>query len=95
MRISGKGLKKVSGYGYGDHYVHLKVDGPKKLNQKQTALLRAYAELESDTPGTINGITYTKGGQKSVMEDNDGLVAEIREALEPGDKRKKEDEKAT
>ena len=83
MRVSGKGLKKVSGYGYGDHYVHLKVDAPKKLDEKQRALLRAYAELESDTPGTITGITYTKGGQKSVMDDPDGLVAEIREALEP------------
>ena len=94
MRISGKGLKKVSGYGYGDHYVHLKVDAPKKMNQKQSALLKAYAELESDTPGTINGITYTKGGQKSVMDDTDGLVAEIREVLEPRVKGK-EDEKAT
>ena len=82
MRISGKGLKKVSGYGYGDHYVHLKVDAPKKLDDKQRALLRAFAELEQDTPGTISGVTYTKGGQKIVMEDPDGLVTEIREVLE-------------
>lgn len=83
MRVSGKGLKKVSGYGYGDHYVHLKIDVPKKLNDKQRALIRAYAEMESDTPGTITGITYTKDGHKIVIEDPDGLVAELREALDP------------
>ena len=100
MRISGKGLKKVSGYGYGDHYVHLKVEAPKVLDEKQRALLRAYAELEADTPGTITGITYTKGGQKSVMDDPEGLVADIREALEPREEVREtrengEDKKAT
>jgi hypothetical protein len=81
MRISGKGLKKVSGYGYGDHYVHLKVirswilffrqlseytffgskiDTPKKLTSKQRALLLAYAELETDTPGQAFTFCNTK-----------------------------------
>ena len=82
MRMSGKGIKKVSGYGTGDHYIDIKVKAPKKLSDKQLALLQAYAEIESDTPGTIRGLTYALGGKKVVMEDKDGLVAEIREALE-------------
>ena len=109
MKMTGKGLKKVSGYGYGniitfsmyfyvslhvynricfltvtplgDHYVHVKIDAPKVLNDKQKALMMAWAEVESDTPGTVTGFTYTKSGSKVTMED-DPLVADIREALE-------------
>ena len=82
MRMSGKGIKKVSGFGNGDHYIDIKIKAPKKLDPKQTALLQAYAEVESDTPGTIRGLSYAVGGKKVVMEDKDGLVADIREALE-------------
>merc|ERR1712203_671895 len=34
MRMNGKGIKKVSGYGYGDHYIHIKIDIPKELDYK-------------------------------------------------------------
>ena len=33
MRMAGKGIKKVSGYGYGDHYIHIKVEPPKILDE--------------------------------------------------------------
>jgi len=82
MRMSGKGIKKVSGFGNGDHYIDIKIKAPKKLGPKQMALLQAYAEIESDTPGTVRGLSYAIGGKKVVMEDKDGLVADIREALE-------------
>ncbi len=82
MRIAGKGIQKASGFGYGDHYIHVKVAVPKSLGNKQRALLQAYAELERDTPGTVHGFTYDKQGNKVIMEDADGRVAEIREALE-------------
>lgn len=62
IRLNGKGLRKVNAYGYGDHYVHLKIKVPIRLTEKQKTLLLAFAELENDTPGTINGITYTKDG---------------------------------
>jgi len=81
MRMTGKGIKKVSGYGYGDHYIHIRIDPPKNLNEKQRALLQAFAEIENNTPGTTNGLTYTKDGGKVVIEDEDGLVGEIRELL--------------
>lgn len=81
MRMAGKGIKKVSGYGYGDHYIHIRVDPPKSLTEKQRALLHAYAETESGTPGTVNGLTYTKQGGKVVIDDPEGLVGEIRELL--------------
>lgn len=82
MRMNGKGLKKVSGYGYGDHYVHIKIEVPKSLNEKQRALLQAYAEIEPNTPGTVSGFSYSKDGNRVIMEDPDGMVADLREALE-------------
>lgn len=63
IRLSGKGLKKVNTIGYGDHYVHIKVAIPKRLNANQKALIQAYAELEEETPGIIYGITRKKDGQ--------------------------------
>jgi len=55
-------MKNMNSFGYGDHYVNLKITVPRKLNEKQRALLQAYAELEEDTPGIIRGITYKKDG---------------------------------
>lgn len=56
-------MKKVNGYGTGDHYVTFKVAVPKELNDKQKALIQAYAELESNTPGQIFGVTSKKDGE--------------------------------
>jgi len=82
MRMSGKGIKKVSGYGHGDHYINIKIQPPKTLTDKQAAVLKVFAELETNTPGTVMGLTYQVGGKKVVMEDKDGMVADIREALD-------------
>jgi DnaJ family protein A protein 3 len=38
--LKGKGLKRVNVGGTGDHYVHLKIIIPKKLNDKQKALIQ-------------------------------------------------------
>jgi len=83
IRLSEKGLKKVNTTSqYGDHYVHIKVKIPKKLNDKQRALMLAYAELEEDTPGIIRGITYKKDGSKQSFEGEDeNLLGEVRKAL--------------
>lgn len=56
-------MKKVNGYGQGDHYVVFKITAPKRLNEKQKALVQAYAELEEDTPGQILGVTSHTDGE--------------------------------
>lgn len=56
-------MKRVNSNQQGDHYVNIKVDVPKSLTNKQQALIKAYAELEDNTPGTIQGITYKKDGK--------------------------------
>jgi hypothetical protein len=43
-----------------------------------SGMFQAYAELESDTPGTIQGLTYALGGKKLVISDPTGLVATVR-----------------
>ncbi|CAH0561366.1 unnamed protein product [Brassicogethes aeneus] len=95
IRLSGKGMKKINGYGYGDHYVTFKVITPKHMDEKQKALAQAFAELEKDTPGTILGITLeNKGGNDEVplagseskaqskhSEENKGILSKIKNAI--------------
>jgi len=94
MRMSGKGIKKVSGFGHGDHHINIKIKAPKVLTAEQAALIKAYAEIEKDTPGTVMGLTYALGGKKVVIEDKDGLVADIREVLEAENDKQIEDKKS-
>ncbi|XP_016977062.2 protein tumorous imaginal discs, mitochondrial isoform X2 [Drosophila rhopaloa] len=65
--LRGKGLKRVNAHGHGDHYVHIKIAVPdsRKLSKERRDLIEAYAELEEDTPGQINGITHRKDGRAS------------------------------
>ncbi|KRX54504.1 Mitochonrial uncharacterized protein [Trichinella sp. T9] len=98
LRLAGKGIKKVNSYGYGDHYVHVKIEVPKKLSDAQRAIIMAYAEMETNTPGTIRGVTTTAGGDKVCAEDPNGYVAGIRKifnssAEENGSEKKDKAEK--
>ncbi|XP_062610317.1 protein tumorous imaginal discs, mitochondrial-like isoform X1 [Saccostrea cucullata] len=78
IRISGKGITRVNSYGYGDHYVHFKIKIPKSLTQEQRAIITAYAELDKEVNGTVEGIVNTKTGPQAV--DNT-LVNKILKAL--------------
>ncbi|XP_071549326.1 protein tumorous imaginal discs, mitochondrial isoform X2 [Panulirus ornatus] len=80
IRLNGKGIKRVNSYGYGDHYVHVKIRIPTKMSPEQKALMTALAELEMDTPGTVNGITYTKDGRKQAYEEQ---AAQMRSSGDP------------
>lgn len=79
--LRGKGLKRVNSYGTGDHYVHLKIQIPTKLNNKQKALIQAYAELEEDTPGQIMGVTNKTDGGKVCYAEPQDLTDIVREAI--------------
>uniref|UniRef100_A0A8C2U2W5 DnaJ homolog subfamily A member 3, mitochondrial n=1 Tax=Coturnix japonica TaxID=93934 RepID=A0A8C2U2W5_COTJA len=65
IRISGKGIPKVNSYGYGDHYIHVKIKVPQRLTDRQRALMMSYAEDETDVEGTVNGVTNTTSGKRS------------------------------
>ncbi|XP_047507835.1 protein tumorous imaginal discs, mitochondrial-like isoform X1 [Pieris napi] len=70
IRLSRKGMKRVSQHGYGDHYVHIKIQVPKTLSKKQKALMYAYAELEEDTPGQINGVSFDRDESTKSSDSN-------------------------
>lgn len=48
FRLRGKGIPYLRGNGRGDQYVKVNIDVPKKLNEKQKALLKEFAELSGD-----------------------------------------------
>lgn len=50
MRLKGKGVKNVHGYGQGDQHVIIKVQTPKDLSERQKELLREFAEISGDIP---------------------------------------------
>ncbi|XP_066286567.1 dnaJ homolog subfamily A member 3, mitochondrial-like isoform X1 [Branchiostoma lanceolatum] len=70
LRLPGKGIKRVQGYGYGDHYVHIKIKVPDSLSSKQKALVMAYAEEETDVDGTVQGITSTQDVETTRVQAN-------------------------
>lgn len=47
LRVGGKGFPNVHGRGRGDLLIQVHVETPVKLNEKQKALLKEFAELES------------------------------------------------
>ncbi|XP_012661260.1 dnaJ homolog subfamily A member 3, mitochondrial isoform X2 [Otolemur garnettii] len=65
IRISGKGIPRINSYGYGDHYIHIKIRVPKRLTSRQQSLILSYAEDETDVEGTVNGVTLTSSGKRS------------------------------
>ncbi|KAH0632107.1 hypothetical protein JD844_020170 [Phrynosoma platyrhinos] len=66
IRVSGKGIPRVNSYGYGDHYIHIKIRVPKKLTDRQRTLMLSYAEDETDVEGTVTGIANTTTGEAQV-----------------------------
>ncbi|XP_054721549.1 protein tumorous imaginal discs, mitochondrial-like [Uloborus diversus] len=79
IRLEGKGIKRVNSYGYGDHYVNIKIKIPTKLSAKQKAVATVLAELETDSPGSIDGIVYTKEGKTATTSDS--YVHQLRAVL--------------
>ena len=48
FRLKGKGIPYLRGNGRGDQYVKVEIDVPKKLNEKQKAALKEFADISGD-----------------------------------------------
>ncbi|XP_020601247.1 dnaJ homolog subfamily A member 3, mitochondrial-like isoform X2 [Orbicella faveolata] len=81
IRLSGRGIPRLNGMGKGDHFVNFKIHIPKYLNDKQKALILAYAELEDDVNGTVNGVDKSTKGAKTVAEDESGLLGRLKKVF--------------
>ncbi|KAM8842387.1 dnaJ homolog subfamily A member 3, mitochondrial-like [Synchiropus picturatus] len=62
IRLQGKGIRRMNSFGYGDHFVHIKIKVPRKLTQRQHSLMLSYAEDETDVAGTVSGVKPSSGG---------------------------------
>uniref|UniRef100_A0A8C4JJJ5 DnaJ homolog subfamily A member 3, mitochondrial n=1 Tax=Dromaius novaehollandiae TaxID=8790 RepID=A0A8C4JJJ5_DRONO len=82
IRMSGKGIPKVNSYGYGDHYIHIKIKVPQRLTDRQRALMMSYAEDEADVEGTVNGVTNTSSGGRATASTEAGDRPEAEENKE-------------
>lgn len=92
IRLAGKGISRMNGYGYGDHYLHIQVKPPKRLTELQRALLLAYAETESDVTGSVEGVTSTESaGRRAIDTTRDFLLSRIRNAVQVPTESKKSD----
>uniref|UniRef100_A0A8C9PFB0 DnaJ heat shock protein family (Hsp40) member A3 n=1 Tax=Spermophilus dauricus TaxID=99837 RepID=A0A8C9PFB0_SPEDA len=60
IRMTGKGIPRINSYGYGDHYIHVKIRVP---------MLRT-----RDVEGTVNGVTHTSTGGRT-MDSSAGSKA--------------------
>ncbi|XP_062845559.1 dnaJ heat shock protein family (Hsp40) member A3b [Trichomycterus rosablanca] len=82
IRLGGKGIARINGYGYGDHYVHLKVKVPRKLSRRQRELMLSYAEEETDVEGTVNAVTRSESVSSEQSQKGSG-VDEVSEEKQP------------
>ena len=48
FRLKGKGIPYLRGNGRGDQYIKVEIDVPKKLNDKQKAILREFADISGN-----------------------------------------------
>ncbi|EDK97243.1 DnaJ (Hsp40) homolog, subfamily A, member 3, isoform CRA_c, partial [Mus musculus] len=90
IRLTGKGIPRINSYGYGDHYIHIKIRVPKRLSSRQQNLILSYAEDETDVEGTVNGVTHTSTGgrtmdssagskdRREAGEDNEGFLSKLK-----------------
>ncbi|XP_014681779.1 PREDICTED: protein tumorous imaginal discs, mitochondrial-like [Priapulus caudatus] len=69
QRLAGKGVARVNSWGYGDHYVIIKIDVPRNLTTEQRNLLLAYAQTLKGTKGTIDGVA--KDDKENCMDSED------------------------
>lgn len=60
LRIKGKGIADVRGYGIGDQIVRVDVDIPKKLSDRQRELLEEYAKVTGEEAGSNSGGFFKK-----------------------------------
>ncbi|XP_006897488.1 PREDICTED: dnaJ homolog subfamily A member 3, mitochondrial-like [Elephantulus edwardii] len=93
IRMGGKGIPRINSYGYGDHYIHIKIRIPKRLTSRQQSLILSYAEDETEVDGTVNGVSHTSTGgsaadssaggeaRREAGEDKEGFLSKLKKML--------------
>lgn len=50
LRLKGKGIKEINGYGRGDQLIHINIWTPKQLSREETAILEGLRDSPNFTP---------------------------------------------
>ena len=81
MTLSGRGIKHMESYNTrGDHIVLIMIKMPVVMTEEQKELIREYAYLEKDTPGTVNGVDKNSFiFRRRKQHDEDGNKAQSEE----------------
>jgi molecular chaperone DnaJ len=48
LKMKGKGLTKIRGYGKGDQYVHLEIETPRDLGKEESDILRKFGKMRGE-----------------------------------------------
>ena len=80
MTLSGRGIKHLESYNTkGDHIVIIMIKMPAYMSEEQKELIREYAFLEKDTPGTVNGVDRNSFIFRRKKQEEAGSKAESKE----------------
>merc|ERR1719221_2499387 len=80
MTLSGRGIKHMESYNTrGDHIVLIMIKMPAYMTEEQKELIREYAFLEKDTPGTVNGVDRNSFIFRRKKQEERGSKAESKE----------------
>lgn len=69
LRLRGKGLTNLRGFGRGDQMVHIRVEVPAKLNARQEELLREYADISGEDRDALPKSFWDKVKDALGLED--------------------------
>jgi len=68
MRLIGKGIPRLNGYGKGDHLLNIKIKLPRHMTARQKELIEEFAELDNTISGTVHGVV--RGRVRADEKDN-------------------------
>jgi len=79
--LSGKGIRRSHTFGFGDHYIHVKINVPTVLTPQQRALLRSFIERDQ-TDAEQN---EASAGSQTANEAEQKIIDRIRSVLDNND----------
>jgi len=93
LTLSGRGIKHMEAYNaYGDHIVHIRIKLPEKLTEEQREVFEDYARLETNTPGTVNGIDKSVWGGLRRRKSKEEVKENVDRKDETENNEKKEEQ---
>jgi len=86
LTLSDRGFKRLDAvHSHGDHFIHLKIKVPSNLTDEQKDVIKQFAYLEENTPGTISGIDRSRPGPSQRHRQSDSKTSNESSGTSAGD----------